>query len=189
MTAPKAKGEKEMANIVCPICKVKGRSSSIALECTPEAKMTGIVQCLVCGHEIPITLENSYIQKLDIALPGAQSDKFGDSVPNDIKEDVKEAERANYHQCYKACATMCRRALQLGLIDKGVKDEALNRMLKNALGNNLLNQEMYSLATSIKGFGDIGAHRREQLESQEVNMLIYATVRMLNELFEKPDKE
>ncbi len=44
-------------------------------------------------------------------------------------------------------------------------------------------QKIFDLATSIKGFGDIGVHRKEKLEPQEVNMVIYATVRMLNELF------
>jgi len=56
-------------------------------------------------------------------------------------------------------------------------------MLKEALKQKFLEQKTYDLATSIKGYGDIGAHRREHLKPEEVNMVIYATVRMLNELF------
>jgi len=79
---------------------------------------------------------------------------------------------------------MCRRALQLALIDKDIEDKPLSKMLKEAkTPKKLLDDDIYNLATSIKGFGDIGVHRREKLEPQEVNMVIYATVRMLNELF------
>jgi len=180
--ALKKEGEQKMVDLICPKCHGVKRKTSIKVECEPQAKMWGIVQCLACGHELPITMHAGFVQKLDIALPGAQSDHLNLSVPSDIKEDVQEAERANYAQCYKACVTMCRRALQLGLIDKAIPDAPLSTMLKQALDEKLIEQKTFDLATSIKGYGDIGAHRKEQLEPQEVTMVIYATVRMLNEL-------
>jgi len=63
---------------------------------------------------------NQYLQTLDIYLPGTQSDNLKSLVPDDIREDVKEAERASYSQRYKACVTMCRRVIQLGLIDRWI---------------------------------------------------------------------
>ena len=184
MSAPQAKGGKEMANLICPNCHGVKRTSVITVNCEPDARMLGIVKCLCCGHEVPITINKGFIEKIDIALPGAQSENLMSSVPADINEDIQETERANYAQCYKACVTMCRRALQLELIDRGIADAPLQLMLKKAANNNLLSGDIYNLATSIKGYGDIGAHRREQLQPQEVNMVIYATVRMLNEIFQ-----
>ena len=172
-----------MPQLICPQCQGGERPRPITVECVPQAKMWGIIKCLNCGHELPITIESGFIQKLDMNLPGYQSNNLNSSVPSDIKEDVEEAEKANYAQCFKASATMCRRAVQLGLIDKGILDAPFGGMLHQALSQKLLTQDLYNLATSIKGFGDIGAHRRENLEPQEINMLIYATVRMLNELF------
>ena len=166
----------------CPKCS---RTTVIEVDCGPHAEMMGIIRCTLCGHEWPITISEGCISKLDTALPGAQSDKLDASVPSDIKEDLQEAERAHYAQCDKACATMCRRALQLGLMDKKIADAPLSAMLQEALNKGLIEQKTYDLATSIKGYGDIGAHRKEHLESQEVSMLIYATVKMLNELFHK----
>lgn len=171
-----------MPVVYCPKCASKG-GHYITITCRDDAKISGILQCLECGHELPITIVNDCIQQVDLALPGIQSDRLNSSVTPDLIEDIQEAERANYAQCYKASVTMCRRALQLGLIDKGIADGALSKMLEDALKTKLLEQKTYDLATSIKGFGDIGAHRREQLEPEEVNMVIYATVRMLNELF------
>lgn len=172
-----------MTELLCPKCKEREEHTEFDVRCTGPSKMWGIIQCLECGHEMPFTIFQDYIQKIDIALPGVQSDQLNPSVPPDIKEDVQEAERANYAQCHKACVTMCRRALQLGLIDKGIPDGPLSGMLSQALSKNLFKQDIYNLATSIKGYGDIGAHRKEQLEPTEVKMVIYATVRMLNELF------
>ena len=172
-----------MPTVYCPICQGERRTDEIILRCDRRAQIQGIVTCLACGHQFPITIVNDCIRKLDIALPGTQSDKLNASVSSDLKEDIQEAERALYAHCYKASATMCRRAVQLGLIDKKIPDAPFSSMLREALEQKLIDQDLYNLATSIKGFGDIGAHRREHLEPQEINMLIYATVRMLNELF------
>jgi len=68
-------------------------------------------------------------------------------------------------------------------LDKGIPDKALSKMVEEAKDKGLLEQRTFDLATSIKGYGDIGVHRKEQLEPKEVELVIYATVRMLNELF------
>ena len=172
-----------MPDTYCPNCQGGQRTDSIILNCERHAQLTGIVRCLVCNHEFPITLQNGAIIKLDLALPGTQSDKLNSSVPSDLKEDIQEAERAHYGQCFKACVAMCRRALQLALIEKGIGDTRLTPMLKEALTKKLLNDDTYTLSTTIKGYGDIGVHRKDKLDSEEVKMVIYSAVRMLNELF------
>ena len=58
-------------------------------------------------------------------------------------------------------------------------------MIESAKTQKFIEQKIFDLAMSIKGFGDIGVHRKEELEPQEVNMVIHATVRMLNELFKQ----
>ena len=173
-----------MPAVHCPNCQGEHRTDTIILKCERNAKMQGIIQCLACNHEFPITIVNDCIQKLDVALPGQQSDQLNPSITSDIKEDIQEAERAHYIQCYKACVTMCRRALQLSLIDKGVEDKPLGKMLEEAKNvMDLLTDETHSLAKSIKHFGDIGAHRKEAIEPEVARLVIYATVRMLNEIF------
>lgn len=179
-------GQKEMPYIICPNphCHRRKMSQHIEVQCAHQAQMWGIVGCLSCGHEWPITIEDGHIKKLDIALPVSQSDKLGSIVSSDIIEDVKEAERCHYHQCYKACVTMCRRALQLSLIDKGIKDKPLGAMLEDAHKvKKLLTDDTYTQAKSIKHFGDIGAHREETIEPEVARLVIFVTVQMLNEIF------
>lgn len=175
-------GQYMTASFICK-CFGEKQNNAIMIECSNNIKMWGVIRCLVCGHEFPITMNRGFIQKVDTDLVGAQSDQLNASVPADIKEDIQEAERAHYNQCDKACVMMCRRALQLGLIDKGITDAPLSTMLQDALKKQFLMQRTHDLATTIKGYGDIGAHRRDELNSQEVSMVIYATVKMLNELF------
>ena len=182
--ALKKEGEQEMTELLCPICRETHSDAQFVVRCTGQSKLWGIIQCTRCLHEMPFSMYHDHIQQLDIALPGVQSDQLNSLVMPDIKEDLQEAERCNYHQCYKACVTMCRRALQLSLIDKGIEDKPLGKMLEEAKNiPNLLTDETYGLATSIKHFGDIGAHRKEPIEPEVARLVIYATVQMLNEIF------
>ncbi len=113
-----------------------------------------------------------------------QSDKLDPSVPSDLEKDIVEAERAHYSQCYKACVAMCRRALQLSLIEHGIDDKRLSVMLEEARTvKKLLADDTFHLTTSLEGFGDNGVHEKDQLESDEVELVTNCTVRILNELY------
>ena len=185
-TKESKKEGQEMNELICPNCQETGNVSAYRLDYFGDIEVKGIIMCRTCKHERPFKTSQNYIQMIDIDLPGTQSNKLISSVPSDIKEDIKEAERANYNQCYKACVTMCRRGLQLGLIDKEIPDQGLGKMIDGAYAKGLfLDKNTYTFAKTIKGLGDIGAHRRENLEPQEVNMVIYTTVKVLNELFSK----
>jgi len=176
-----------MAYLMCPICKEKRSPwQYIEVDCNHNASLRGIVTCLICNHEWPITIMNSVIHKVDTGLPGVQSTKLSQIVPPDIKEDIKEAERANYSQCFRAAAAMCRRAIQMALIDKGIADKQLGNMLNEAYKlKHLLTERTYSLAINIKGYGDIAVHHAEQLEHEDVNIAIKFAVDMLNEIYSK----
>ena len=122
----------EMPEVICPKCYGERTREPFHVRCTGNTLMRGIITHLTCGKELPFTMLKDHIIKIDTELPAAQSDRLNASVPDDIKDDVKEAERANYYQCYKACVTMCRRALKLGLIDRGIPDGPLGVILGQA---------------------------------------------------------
>ncbi|MFC1932521.1 DUF4145 domain-containing protein [Chloroflexota bacterium] len=173
-----------MAIIVnCPVCPES--RAYMQIRCDGNVNVKGIMQCNLCKHEMPFSIRADQLEKLDTEIPGAQSQHLESVVPDDIKEDVREAERANYSQCYKACVAMCRRALQISLIEKGVEDKPLGQMIDEARKKGLLDEKEYNLATSIKGYGDIGVHRREDLNQEDANIAIYTTVKMLNSVFVK----
>lgn len=156
------------------------------IECQGRYTIKGIIKCNSDQHEMPIEVANGSIAKLDISLPGEQSSRLDSTkVTTDIIEDIKEAEKANYAQCYKSSLTMCRRAIQLALIDRGIEDKPLGQMLKEANAAKILLDDNYIAAKSIKVYGDIGAHRREHFDSKIVNLAIFVAVEMLNEIFKE----
>ena len=171
-----------MTLIICPQCKSKGKHAAHNIDCTDGIEVRGIIKCLQCFHERPFVMRGPYIQEIGISMPGEQSDKLDSKVPSKFHEDIKEAERAHFAQCYRASAAMCRRGIQLALIDKGIPDQALGKMIENA--KHLFKDEnTYNVTRSIKGYGDIAVHRNEKIEEKDAEIMIYAAVRVLNELF------
>lgn len=179
----------EMAYLSCSNLKCTGQKNPahLALEVKGKFGIRGRFICLDCGHEHSIIMEQDCLQELT-CLAGEQSTKLTSKVPNDIKEDIQEAERAHDALCYKACVAMCRRALQLSLIEKGIEDKPLSKMLKDALDTSQewhLTQDTYTLATTIKTYADIALHRTEKIDSEKARLAIYTAVQMLNELFKQ----
>jgi hypothetical protein len=151
--------------------------------CNHNVDLKGVIHCQVCGHEFPVSISDGCVQELGVSFSGAQSGRLNPYVPTVIKQDIEEAEKAHYASCNKSSVTMCRRAFQLALIDRGVVDAPLSKMMKDSVS--LLSGDTYTMANTIKAYGDIGVHRREILESQKVELIISITVDILNELFPK----
>jgi hypothetical protein len=179
-----------MPDMLCPECEKTGHPKTIRLECSlphhagywPEIEIRGIMRCLKDNHEWPFVMSQGFLRQLSPSLPGSYSDALHASVDSALKEDVKEAERANWAQCYNAAVVMCRRALQLGLIQKGIPDSNLGLMLQQAIDKHLL-PNTGKQAQAVKLFGDIGAHRVPSIRPEEVNVAIFASVEILNDLF------
>jgi hypothetical protein len=187
----KPEGEEDMADWTTLKC-ARCHGAEIWLMCKCQAQaygatISGILKCgnPNCQNEHPFTMVNNSIQEFLPGLPVIGSQNLNTLVSQDIKDDIKEAERAEYMQCHKAAATMCRRALQIALVEKQIPDKPLSQMLEDAEKTGLLDDKTYILSTAIKGLGDIGAHRKEVLERGDIQTLIHVTVKMLNELAER----
>ncbi len=151
-------------------------------------ELKGIVTCTVHGHRRPIKLVNDSIDETAPNMPIEESRKLRD-VPKGIVEDVQEAERAHFAQCYKAVAVMCRRAIQLALEDKTKSTgKTLGPLLDEARQRTplLLKAEGDSLAERVHHLGDAGAHKTVTLDPKGVEVAIFDTVVVLNELYAKP---
>jgi hypothetical protein len=183
-----------MANqIRCPKCQEDGHLTIIQVRLDGNAEIKGIIKCYRDGLERPIVVGGSSyggdILHIAQSLPDEQSTKLHSDVPNDIKEDVREAERASWSACYRASAAMCRRALQIGLIDSGIKDAPLEVMLEEAYNSKLLTDDTYIQAKSIRTYGNIAVHRKQQIDGHLIGTILYVLVEMLNEIFDPERQE
>lgn len=69
-------------------------------------------------------------------------------------------------------------------MEQGIDDKRLSLMLEEARTvKKLLHEDTFNLAASPEGFGDIGIHEEDRLDADEVEFVIYCTVRILNELY------
>ena len=129
----------ELPEIRCPVCSMLREQGSSAphplltIDChrTHSTRgrilLEGIVTCEAeehpdGSHSMPIRIRDNVIESTDPGMPISESRNLDSQVPDGIVQDVEEAERAHFTRCYKASVIMCRRAMQLGLIDKDIPD-------------------------------------------------------------------
>ena len=199
--------EWDMPEIRCPQCVSKAAGAKLNVDAelnlnravigihpsTLLAKgmqLDGVLTCLKDGYQWPITLLNDTIVRTAQEMPGSEAQNLHGKVPEGLVEDIQEAERCHFANSLKAAAVMCRRALQLGLEDRGVtvpgtKKPTLGLLLGEARKKTppLLHDDTFMLADGIKDIGDAGAHQRGTLDERDASMLIHVSVRVLNELF------
>ena len=153
-------------------------------------ELRGVLKCVHHDHQWPISIINDIPQEIATQLPVSSSDDLSDRVPVGIVEDLREAERVHFSQCYKSSTVMCRRALQLALEDRlTVTGKTLGPLLADAKDQSppLLKTQTDAFAQRILTVGNTGAHDKDiVLAPGEVMVIIHDTVVVLNELFPPP---
>ena len=141
----------------------------------------GIITCLRDNHRMAFRLLHG-----DPATPARLLENSADLSPRfeadfpGLKQDVEEAETCHAAQSYKGAVVLCRRAMQLSIIECGIADAPLTNMLGQIEQH--LSPATYALAQSVKNLGDQGAHRLEEINEPESATMIWAAVKVLNEL-------
>lgn len=144
-------------------------------------EIKGIITCLQDGHQWPIVIDTNTVREMSSALSDIP---IRPQVPPGIAEEIQEARRAHFMQCFKASVVMCRRAMQMALIEKGIPDGPLQRMLDDAKVKGILGEDgAYGMAMAVKDYGDKGAHRTESLSYQEVGADTLAATLLVNAVF------
>lgn len=157
---------------------------------TNEFEFRGIVKCSCTHrHEWPLAIKtNDIIHSTEGMMPVMDSANLNENVPEGLKQDIQEAERAHFSQLFKACVVMCRRAIQVGLSQPphNIADASFTKMLKEAQEKTPppLSARGFVLVEGIKDYGDAGAHRIEDIQALDARTAIFSTVRVLNELFQ-----
>jgi hypothetical protein len=79
-------------------------------------------------------------------------------IPNEIRDDFREAGLCLGASCYKASLVMSRRVLQRCLHDQGCTQNKLVDAIDHALKTNLLRKAFHPLTEEIRQYGNLGAH-------------------------------
>ncbi len=150
-------------------------------------ELRGIVTC-DDGHKWPVAIKtNDVIVATDSIMPVVASADLNTGVPLGLRQDIEEAEHAHFAQVYKASVVMCRRAIQLGFTEPphNIADGPFSTMLKQAQTKSPppLSPRGFILTEGVKDYGDVGAHRKEEISALDARTVISHAVTVLNELF------
>ena len=196
-----------MAIVRCPACVEHNEHLSehpygsegeyheptISVQCTrgregsPLVRLDGLITCAYDGHKRPIILVENILDETARTLPSTEATKLSDKVLDGIREDLTEAETDHFNQSYKSSVVMCRRAIQLALENRtGITRLTLGPLLAKAREQDppILSEQTDHLAERVHTYGDIGAHSATALDPKAVEVVIFDTVIVVNEVFE-----
>jgi hypothetical protein len=79
-------------------------------------------------------------------------------IPQEIREDFREAGLCLGSGCYKASLVMSRRVLQRCLLAQGCTQSKLVDAIDHAVTTGILRKQFHQLAEEIRQYGNLGAH-------------------------------
>jgi hypothetical protein len=121
----------------------------------------------------------------------------GDGLPAGIHGDMREGVSCMAYGLNNAACVMFRKAMEKACVLRGVDRSVrgLKAKLAEALKKGLLSQQVYDLASAVKGVGDTGAHGdydpvtgvdREPILPTDAEATCTAAIHVLNHLFLTP---
>ena len=154
----------------------------------PGVELRGILTCLTDGHQTPIHIRDDVLRPPSRTSDLLRASHRLSNVPPEIKQDVQDAEQTHFAFAYKSSVVMCRRAIQMSLIEKQMTDEAIGKMLEKAkpspTGNGVIPEwgEWYR-AKKICDAGGAGAHASGDFDPDDIAAYIHDTVQVVNGIF------
>ena len=153
-----------------------------------DLEFRGIVTCSGDEHRWPLAIKTDHIvQSVEQMMPVLEAATLTVNVRDGLRQDIEEAESAHFAQLYKASVVMCRRAVQLGLTapPHNITDGPFSKMLGDAQAvvPQPLSPRGFIPAEGVKEYGDVGAHRVEEVSASDARTSIFSAVKVLNELF------
>ena len=118
-------------------------------------------------------------------IPAPLPSPTDDKVKREIKIDIDEAKICFSVKAYRACAIMCRRALQTICIDNGANSNAtLKDQIKELLENGTITKKIADWATSVRWVGDDAAHpRNEEVTLEDADKILKLTEQIAYNLY------
>ena len=184
MPQTKTRGVSRMPTLQCLAC-----ATNIYLEEDTYANYQGQVTCSECKNQQAVVIQGGALvtasQQRDIYEP--VRDLVNHEVPPDILLDLLEATVDLGVNCFKSCVVMCRRSVQAVLLERGVADNKLGRMIDDARGTDILDERLYQTAKAIGFFGNSGAHPLDpelrKVEQLDASLALQVTKRFLQSIY------
>ena len=114
------------------------------------------------------------------------------SIPDEIRDDYREAGRCLGAGANKASMVMSRRVLQRCLKEQGCEQAKLAAAIKHAVDTGILRKPLHDLANEIREYGNLGAHPDDdQLANatrENAEQILAFAQLLIHEFYELPDQ-
>lgn len=150
-------------NLTCPKCRAYAHFEPLnAREGHPNAPAVGFGICASCKFIVLIHAYESDLKRVIDFFPTAVPKVATDpSVPGPIAEDFREALKCRAVGASKACAAMCRRAIQGTAVKLGAPKKRLIDQIDWLEAERKITPLLNEAAHRVRAFGNTGAHPGE----------------------------
>lgn len=174
-----------MPTIICLKC-----AAEFILDAFTYWNYAGDVKCKNCGAIQTVSLLKGELQGTPILK---EYTFMGISqAPDNINEDLYEAQLCNAVGARKACVVMCRRALEQVCNEKGAVGRTLHNKIENLYQNGYISSDEFNLFNEIRFFGNYGAHPNNDLLGdvieEDSSLVLEVTLHSVRHIYEIPEK-
>lgn len=163
-------------SIHCPYCHQKtapliakttypseygGLASTDATYLSPKKDKWWMGICNGC-QEVVLVKNNG-----QLVLPHPLPTPTDANIPEPMRSDLNEAKQCFAVRCFRATATMARRAIQQACIDKGASGQNLVEQIKDLTTKGVITKDVEEWATVVRWVGNDGAHPEKENVGEE----------------------
>lgn len=123
-------------------------------------------------------------------FPDTSASDFHSSIPEPIRRDFAESRRCWFADAHKGVVVMCRRVMQLIVVDKGANGSRLIDQIDDLHSKGLITKSLHDAAHEIRHFGNFGAHPRDDglddIKEEDADLILKLTNQFLIDLYIRP---
>ncbi len=186
----------------CPFCEHQATFNTIRELSVKRDYVAYLTMVCPNCRRIAFVIYNTLEDKIITIYP-KHVPKCDERIPEKIRDDCLEAKRCFEGRAYKGTVTMCRRAIQNTVIEKGAKKKDLFDQLNELVSKGIIPTSLEKLSHKIRSVGNYGAHPDEdgldevkEKDAKEIlefleHFLTYVFVmpKRVEELESKPEEE
>ena len=143
--------------------------------------------CPACKNCVLIRLKDN--GKIDV-FPHSLPPPTDERIPDKIRKDLDEAKACLTVNAFRACAGLCRRALQQAcILKKADKNKKLKEQIDELADKRIITEDLRNLAHSVRWVGNDALHPENQdVTEEDAKEILNLTEQFMEVIFVAPEK-
>jgi Domain of unknown function (DUF4145) len=117
--------------------------------------------CNACQNPVLVLAGGALI------YPNPRPTPTDNNIPEDIRIDLDEAKRCFVSSCYRGCAVLARRVIQVTGLSKGAQKKNLVEQIDELFTTGVITNDIKEWATVVRWIGNDAAHSDKQAVTRE----------------------